>query len=671
MPSSHPPSPTQSDLFGEIKSLKEVRVGVPRISEERIARVPIRIEAHDGLRAAFELQWRYPEGTLKPEGKSPANLENLFTLAALLPILNYLPFASSLVVDGPIDAGDAEWIGRLADATSREIQRQKLTPENPFLRTEALSHLHREALAIPPIRSNTARVAPAHSAPDPGAAGVTLDGSAEGILSWAVLREIGAAPLGIVFDNPSARMGAATRIHDYLAAHHPDQIVRIWTNLSHLYDFFLRHVDILRVNYQTIHADTTPIRLFEGEVGALAALPVLWSRRRGHLVVPRRTDSLERRPSGAAVPAQLPFDQTRAFDDYVSRFYGRKGWGIQQWTMLRPASEIVVQRGLATRYADLFPLQVACLRTRLEVLPSYYRNDFGEVQAPATPAGEQEAASEFELERGRDRAGPADVAANGVFRNGAAGFGTEDSPGGGNGHRPSTAGPEEDGAADGDGSGFVVPVDAPRNPRRLSTPVAHPEPERTRVIPCGACEACRRLVVIVTALGHDPKVLGYTPVKIERSLSHTRRVGNLPPEARIQRHVLYLLEQARADVRPSPDTTSAPRTSGDFPDAVQGLPPADAFTSTAAPADPSVSLAGTVAGRYEPHPEVESLRFDATRAFLDTIPLTFRKPTYAILLTFATGALRREGREWKSFDLLTCPEISLPKHPRDSEFQVT
>ena len=56
------------------------------------------------------------------------------------------------------------------------------------------------------------------------------------------------------------------------------------------------------------------------------------------------------------------------------------------------------------------------------------------------------------------------------------------------------------------------------------------------------------------------------------------------------------------------------------------------------------------------------LRFDRERSPLDGIPLELRRPLYAILLQHADGAVRREGREWKSFDPLTAPEIDAGYH---------
>jgi creatinine amidohydrolase/Fe(II)-dependent formamide hydrolase-like protein len=59
-------------------------------------------------------------------------------------------------------------------------------------------------------------------------------------------------------------------------------------------------------------------------------------------------------------------------------------------------------------------------------------------------------------------------------------------------------------------------------------------------------------------------------------------------------------------------------------------------------------------------PEVEHLRFDNERSFIDTPPRSIRKDSYRIFLAHARGALRLVARKWESFDLLNSDEIHRP-----------
>jgi hypothetical protein len=597
-----------------IRCLTDLRVGAPVVDRKRIVRVPIHLQAHDGSRGGFELQWRYPEETFAAQPDESA-LANLFTLTTLLPILNYMPFCREVRIEGPLDTLDLEWLHATARATFREIHRQKFTPENPFLRPELLPQLRHDRLEIPALKVSPVKIPPSRHALDEQRTAVLLEGTAEGLLSWAMLEELGAQPLGIFYEWPGRGLGAAINTYEYLTARKPDRAVRIWTNLPLLYDFFLRHLDFLRPNFQTIHADTTPLRVFEREVGVFSALPVLWARKVRHVVMAHPADLPDRRPPGGALLPLHVFDQTRFFEDFITRFFARKGWAIQQWSPLRSASELILQRTLGTRYPELFPLQVSCLHPRLQAPPL--------AEPQSTALADMDPDEDIEV--------------------------TEQAPEYANGkQRPSFDSPhcevsERDefrsGAINDDASAEKRHDDACADDFSRRGGLA----AGWMAIPCGACEACRRLVVILRALGYDPQALGYSPVKIEKALAHAMRVTSPPPEAKVQRHVMYLLGRSRD---------------------------ADAGGGGQAPAESAgkSTFPGISAARLEPCPEVEALRFDGIRSFMDTIPLPFRRGIYEILLRHAAGALRREGREWKTFDPLVCLEMEQPKRLLDSQF---
>ena len=134
--------------------------------------------------------------------------------------------------------------------------------------------------------------------------------------------------------------------------------------------------------------------------------------------------------------------------------------------------------------------------------------------------------------------------------------------------------------------------------------------EETTVLPCGACEKCRRIVGMLLAVGQDPKLCGFRGEQIESSLRslvengvHQERAG-----AAHMAHLLY--ERGRI---------SEPRL-------------------------------GKVAAR--PQPEVMKLRFDPERSPLNGVPVSLREPIFRILLQHAEGALQRSGRVWHAFDVL-------------------
>ena len=63
---------------------------------------------------------------------------------------------------------------------------------------------------------------------------------------------------------------------------------------------------------------------------------------------------------------------------------------------------------------------------------------------------------------------------------------------------------------------------------------------------------------------------------------------------------------------------------------------------------------------FKKHPEILSLRVDNRKSPVGAIPVDLREPLVKIFLQHATGAVRREGKRWRAFDLISDSEMHLP-----------
>jgi hypothetical protein len=95
------------------------------------------------------------------------------------------------------------------------------------------------------------------------------------------------------------------------------------------------------------------------------ALPLLRRRGIGRLLIGDEYDTTRR-----AVHRGIPhydglYDQSRYFDYALTRYYRQKGWGVMQFSLLRPLSEMLGQQILALRYPKLQAEQVSCHATHL------------------------------------------------------------------------------------------------------------------------------------------------------------------------------------------------------------------------------------------------------------------------------------------------------------------
>jgi creatinine amidohydrolase/Fe(II)-dependent formamide hydrolase-like protein len=142
---------------------------------------------------------------------------------------------------------------------------------------------------------------------------------------------------------------------------------------------------------------------------------------------------------------------------------------------------------------------------------------------------------------------------------------------------------------------------------QMSCHAAHIEGDR--IFPCGKCEKCRRIVGMLTALGGDPGNCGYSREQVERCLSDLASKGAHQESAGVEQ-LVYLL--SRKGLIPKPSK-------------------------------------GSVHGRQ--HPEIMKVRIDPERSPPEDIPIDLRAPIFRIYLKHASGAVRKEGREWVEFDL--------------------
>ncbi len=144
--------------------------------------------------------------------------------------------------------------------------------------------------------------------------------------------------------------------------------------------------------------------------------------------------------------------------------------------------------------------------------------------------------------------------------------------------------------------------------QRLQTSCHSTHVEGDRVLPCGHCEKCRRVVGMLKALGGDPTRCGYTPNQIDACVSRVISDG-VHQEGAGEAHLLSLLWE-------------------------QGLVPPSAENR----------------GRIRTHPEIMKLRFVDKRSPIEDVPESLRNGLYRILLDHCYRAVRLKNRTWQPYD---------------------
>ena len=88
----------------------------------------------------------------------------------------------------------------------------------------------------------------------------------------------------------------------------------------------------------------------------------LYLRKRGvgRLLIGDEYDTTERKNFKGITHYDGLYDQSRYFDDNMTRYFMRKGWAVTQFSVLRPLSEMLIETILAKRYKELIKHQVSC-----------------------------------------------------------------------------------------------------------------------------------------------------------------------------------------------------------------------------------------------------------------------------------------------------------------------
>lgn len=493
--------------FAPLRVIDKLEIGPPRVEKRRIA--SSYAVFRDGRQEKTDLVFTYGEDVFDAANLADQNLAAMITAQVAL---NYGLFCDRIVFRGDFDAVDRRFLRGMAENTAREIYVKKFLEPNPFLRGDAAAmpavrskvYLH-AALEFPDAHG-TGNIGWNPEESRKGRVAISSSGGKDSLLSFGLLRELG-YEVHPIFGNESGRHWF-TALNAYRAfKENIPHTARVWMNSDRVFAFMLRHLPFVRQDFSSVRSDEYPIRLWTVAVFLFGALPLLKRRGVGRLVIGDEFDTTDRRTHNGIPHYNGLYDQSRYFDNALSRYYARKKWRLSQFSLLRPMSEMLIEKTLVQRYPELFRNQTSCHATH---------------------------------------------------------------------------------TLDG------------------------------RVFPCGKCEKCRRVVGMVLAAGGDPKLCGYSDEQISDCIEALSAKG-VHQETAGAEHLMWMLEE-------------------------QGI----------------LDRGGSRRHVARQHPEVLELRFDREHSPMDAVPAEMREPLYRILLEYADGAVRRQGRRWLRIDAKKDPGLHRP-----------
>jgi creatinine amidohydrolase/Fe(II)-dependent formamide hydrolase-like protein/7-cyano-7-deazaguanine synthase in queuosine biosynthesis len=358
------PHKADGDALSLLKVFDRLEVGPVKLEPKRLI-APYHL-FWDGKEDRTELIYSYEEAVFEPTEPESKNLADMIAAQVAL---NYGLFCESIVLHGTFDELDRRFIREMAENTSREIYVKKFLESNPFLikRYARLPIVRKQkylqaALKFPekPVSKFTPRWQLWPS--DKNRHCVLSSGGKDSLLSFGLINELGREVHPIFVNESGRHWFTALNAYRYFKEHVP-HTARVWVNSDRLFSWMLQRLPIIRKDFANIRSDQYPIRLWTVAVFAFGVLPLLRKRGIARLVIGDEYDTTVRRYHHGISHYDGLYDQSIYFDQTLSRYFLRKGWSISQFSVLRPLSELLIQKILVERYPDLQQQQTSCHAT--------------------------------------------------------------------------------------------------------------------------------------------------------------------------------------------------------------------------------------------------------------------------------------------------------------------
>jgi creatinine amidohydrolase/Fe(II)-dependent formamide hydrolase-like protein len=358
---------TTHDSLSALQVFDRLEIG-PLKYEPRRLMAPYRL-VWDGREDQTELIYSYEETVFDP---AEPESQNLADMIAAQVALNYGLFCRSIVFHGTFDELDRRFIRDMAENTAREIYVKKFMEPNPFL-TGDVTHLPvvkkqkylNATLEFPETPALKSVAGWQLWASDRHRHCILSSGGKDSLLSYGLINEIG-REVHPIFVNESGRHWF-TALNAY--RHFKDNIPntgRVWVNSDRMFAWMLQRMPFIRKDFAHVRSDGYPIRLWTVAVFLFGVLPLLRKRGIGRLLIGDEYDTTVRKTTRGIPHYDGLYDQSIYFDQALSRYFMRKGWNISQFSVLRPLSELLIEKILVERYPNLQRQQTSCHATHKE-----------------------------------------------------------------------------------------------------------------------------------------------------------------------------------------------------------------------------------------------------------------------------------------------------------------
>ncbi len=320
------------------------------------------VEKFSGETTSVELIYSYEHNYFS---KNKADDINLASMMLAQVALNYGLFFETIVFDGLFDKTDRRFITDMMENTSREILTNKLLIKNEFLKppfdelqAEKKDRYTQAEIVFENRLFQHLKLTSEKEECDQNKYAILSSGGKDSLLTYGIIKEI-AEPFPVFINEAGRHWFTALNSHRYYKQTEPNT-EKPWCNSDRVFNWMLKQLPFIKENYASIRADIYPIRLWTVAVFLFGVLPVVRKKGIGNVLIGDEYDTTLKGEIHGIVHYNGLYDQSKYFDNALSRYYKSKGWKIVQFSILRSLGELLIMKTLIKRYPELQKHQISC-----------------------------------------------------------------------------------------------------------------------------------------------------------------------------------------------------------------------------------------------------------------------------------------------------------------------
>ena len=320
------------------------------------------VEKQSGDTTSFELIYSYEHQYFSKNKPVDVNLASMMLAQVAL---NYGLFFETIEFDCLYEKTDQQFIRDMMENTSREILTNKLLVKNEFLKPpynelkpEKRAKYTQATLVF--LNTQFPKIAFTQESKDTdqNKYAILSSGGKDSLLTYGIIKEIG-EPYPVFINEAGRHWFTAVNSHRYYKQIEPNT-EKPWCNSDRLFNWMLKQLPFIKENFASIRADIYPIRLWTVAVFLFGVLPVARKKGIRNILIGDEYDTTMRGNLDGITHYHALYDQSKYFDNALTRYYRSKGWKIYQFSLLRSLSELLIMKALIKRYPELQKHQVSC-----------------------------------------------------------------------------------------------------------------------------------------------------------------------------------------------------------------------------------------------------------------------------------------------------------------------